>query len=108
VEARCGMSMPVKQVTGTTCRTRLQDSAVQLQAQAKRADSLAHNCANGLAQQHQETEQVATAINEMAATTQEVAGNVALAAEATQQASRLSMHGRDVTAETRKAIQHLS
>ncbi|EXF47112.1 aerotaxis receptor Aer-2 [Pseudomonas sp. BAY1663] len=108
VEAQLEMAMLSQQAHLKTCLTRLQDSAVQLQAQAKRADSLAHNCANGLAQQHQETEQVATAINEMAATTQEVAGNVALAAEATQQASRLSMHGRDVTAETRKAIQHLS
>ena len=91
-----------------TCLTRLQDTAVQLQGQAKQADSLAQNCANGLAQQHQETEQVATAINEMAATTQEVASNVALAADATREASRLTVHGREVTADTRKAIQQLS
>ena len=51
---------------------------------------------------------MATAINEMAATTQEVASNVALAADATREASRLTVHGREVTAETRKAIQQLS
>ena len=108
VEGQLEMAMHSQQAHLKTCLTRLQDSAVQLQAQAKRADSLAQNCANGLAQQNQETEQVAAAINEMAATTQEVAGNVALAAEATREASRLTVHGRDVTAETRHAIQQLS
>ncbi|MCW3148218.1 methyl-accepting chemotaxis protein [Stutzerimonas stutzeri] len=108
VEAQLEMAMLSQQAHLKTCLTRLQDSAVQLQEQAKKADALAHNCSNGLEQQHHETEQVATAINEMAATTQEVASNVALAAEATQQASRLTVHGRDVTAETRKAIQQLA
>lgn len=83
VEAQLEMAILSQQAHLRTCLTRLQDSAVQLQEQAKKADSLAHSCSNGLAQQHQETEQVATAINQMAATTQEVAANVALAAEAT-------------------------
>jgi len=108
VEAQLEMAMLSQQAHLKTCLTRLQDTAVHLQGQAKQADSLAQNCANGLVQQHQETEQVATAINEMAATTQEVASNVALAAEATREASRLTVHGREVTAETRKAIQQLS
>jgi len=108
VEAQLEMAMLSQHAHLKTCLTRLQDMAVQLQGQAKQADSLAQNCANGLVQQHQETEQVATAINEMAATTQEVAGNVALAADATREASRLTDQGRAVTAETRKAIQQLS
>ncbi|MDI9726964.1 methyl-accepting chemotaxis protein [Stutzerimonas stutzeri] len=108
VEAQLEMAMLSQQAHLKTCLTRLQDTAVQLQGQAKEADTLAQNCANGLVQQHQETEQVATAINEMAATTQEVASNVALAADATREASRLTVHGREVTAETRKAIQQLS
>jgi len=108
VEAQLEMAMLSQQAHLKTCLTRLQDTAVQLQGQAKQADTLAQNCANGLAQQHQETEQVATAINEMAATTQEVASNVALAADATREASRLTVHGREVTADTRKAIQQLS
>ncbi|MCQ4295064.1 methyl-accepting chemotaxis protein [Pseudomonas stutzeri] len=107
-EAQLEMAMLSQQAHLKTCLTRLQDTAVQLQGQAKEADSLAQNCANGLVQQQQETEQVATAINEMAATTQEVAGNVALAADATREASRLTVRGREVTAETRKAIQQLS
>ncbi len=108
VEAQLEMAMLSQHAHLKTCLTRLQDMAVQLQGQAKQADSLAQNCANGLVQQHQETEQVATAINEMAATTQEVAGNVALAADATREASRLTDQGRTVTAETREAIQQLS
>ena len=108
VEAQLEMAMLSQQAHLKTCLTRLQDTAVQLQGQAKEADTLAQNCANGLVQQHQDTEQVATAINEMAATTQEVASNVALATDATREASRLTVHGREVTGETRKAIQQLS
>ncbi|MCF7203422.1 methyl-accepting chemotaxis protein [Pseudomonas sp. JM10B5a] len=107
-EARLEMAMLSQQAHLKTCLTRLQDSAVQLQGQARQTDTLAQNCSGGLAHQHQETEQVATAVNQMAATTQEVAGNVALAAEATQQATRLTVRGRSVTAETRKAIERLS
>src|SRR5690606_38479805 len=91
-----------------TCLTRLQDSAVQLQQQAKRADELAHSCSDGLARQHHETEQAATAINQMAATTQEVASNVALAADATEQANQLATEGQEIGAQTRKAIELLA
>ncbi|MBK3747859.1 methyl-accepting chemotaxis protein [Stutzerimonas balearica] len=108
VEAQLEMAMLSQQAHLKTCLTRLQDSAVQLQGQAGRTDTLAQSCSDGLAHQHQETEQVATAVNQMAATTQEVAGNVALAAEATQQATDLTVRGRDVTGETRKAIERLS
>ena len=37
-----------------------------------------------------------------------MASNVALATDATREASRLTVHGREVTGETRKAIQQLS
>jgi aerotaxis receptor len=108
VEAQLEMAMLSESARLKTCLTRLQDSAVHLQEQAKRAESLAHNCSSGLARQHHETAQVATAINEMAATTQEVASNVAMAADATQQANRLAAHGRDISAATRQAIEALA
>ncbi|WP_284142022.1 methyl-accepting chemotaxis protein, partial [Escherichia coli] len=41
----------------------------------------------------------------MAATTQEVANNVQLTADATQKANELTSRGRDIAAETRNAIQ---
>ncbi|WP_448671870.1 methyl-accepting chemotaxis protein, partial [Escherichia coli] len=44
----------------------------------------------------------------MAATTQEVANNVQLTADATQKANELTSRGRDIAAETRNAIQRLS
>ena len=108
IEAQLEMAMLSDRAHLKTCLTRLQDSAVQLEAQARQSDALARSFSNGLAQQHQETEQVATAINEMAATTQEVAGNVALAAEATQQANQLTEQGRNVATQTREAIQRLA
>lgn len=108
VEARLEMAMLSEHARLKTCLTRLQDSAIQLQQQAKRADELAHSCSDGLARQNHETEQVATAINQMAATTQEVASNVALAAGATEEASRLTTQGREISAQTRKAIELLA
>ena len=108
VEARLEMAMLSEHARLKTCLTRLQDSAVQLQQQAKRADELAHSCTDGLARQQHETEPVATAINQMAATTQEVAGNVALTAEATEQASQLTAQGQEISAQTRKAIELLA
>ncbi|MBA1264498.1 methyl-accepting chemotaxis protein [Stutzerimonas stutzeri] len=107
-EARLEMAMLSEQARLKTCLTRLQDSAVQLQQQAKRAEELAQSSSGGLARQHHETEQVATAINQMAATTQEVAGNVALAADATGQANRLTTQGREISAQTRQAIELLA
>lgn len=108
VEAQLEMAMLSEHARLKTCLTRLQDSAVQLQQQAKRADELAHSCSDGLARQHHETEQVATAINQMAATTQEVASNVALAADATEQANQLATEGQEIGAQTRKAIELLA
>lgn len=107
-EARLEMAMLSEQARLKTCLTRLLDSAVQLEQQAKRAEELASSSSGGLAKQHHETSQVATAINQMAATTQEVASNVALAADATGQASRLTSQGREISAQTRQAIELLA
>lgn len=107
-EARLEMAMLSQDARLKTCLTRLQDTAEQLTQQAREADKLAHNSSNGLERQRQETEQVATAVNEMAATTLEVASNVARTAIATQEANRLTGEGRTIAAETREAIQRLS
>ncbi|MGE8499633.1 MAG: methyl-accepting chemotaxis protein [Pseudomonas sp.] len=107
-QGRLEMSILSQEARLKTCLTRLQDSAESLTAQAKQADVLAHNSSAGLDRQRQETEQVATAVNEMAATTLEVASNVARTAIATQEANRLTSEGRTIAAETREAIQRLS
>ena len=107
-QGRLEMAMLSQEARLKTCLTRLQDSAEHLAQQAKQADALAHNSSAGLDRQRQETEQVATAVNEMAATTLEVASNVARTAIATQEANRLTGEGRSIAAETREAIQRLS
>ena len=107
-QGRLEMSILGQEARLKTCLTRLQDSAENLAKQAKQADTLAHSSSAGLDRQRQETEQVATAVNQMAATTLEVASNVARTAIATQEANRLTSEGRAITAETRAAIQRLS
>jgi len=107
-QGRLEMAMLSQEARLKTCLTRLQDSAENLAQQAQKADALAHNSSAGLDRQRQETEQVATAVNEMAATTLEVASNVARTAIATQEANRLTSEGRSIAAETREAIQRLS
>ncbi|PZW69868.1 methyl-accepting chemotaxis sensory transducer with Pas/Pac sensor [Pseudomonas sp. URMO17WK12:I1] len=108
VEGRLELSILSQEARLKTCLTRLQDSAENLAKQAVQADVLAHNSSTGLQRQREETDQVATAINEMAATTLEVANNVARTAIATQEANRLTQEGRTIASETREAIQRLS
>ncbi|XXF07307.1 methyl-accepting chemotaxis protein [Pseudomonas sp. D1-3] len=108
VEGRLELSILSQEARLKTCLTRLQDSAENLAKQAKQADLLAHNSSAGLQRQREETDQVATAVNEMAATTLEVANNVARTAIATQEANRLTQQGRGIASETREAIQRLS
>ncbi|SHL80805.1 methyl-accepting chemotaxis protein [Phytopseudomonas punonensis] len=108
VEGRLELSLLSQEARLKTCLTRLQDSAENLTKQAKQADVLAHNSSAGLQRQREETDQVATAVNEMAATTLEVANNVARTAIATQEANRLTQQGRTIASETREAIQRLS
>ncbi|MFS2159371.1 PAS domain-containing methyl-accepting chemotaxis protein [Pseudomonas sp. Pseusp122] len=107
-QARLEMSILSQEARLKTCLTRLQDTAEQLNGQARTSNSLAHSSSTGLERQRVETEQVATAINQMAATTQEVANHVQRTADATQQANELTRRGRDIASETREAIQRLS
>jgi aerotaxis receptor len=107
-QARLEMSILSQQARLKTCLTRLQDTAEQLNGQARTSNSLANASSSGLERQRVETEQVATAINQMAATTQEVANHVQRTADATQQANELTRRGRDIAGETREAIQRLS
>ncbi|RAU41545.1 MULTISPECIES: PAS domain-containing methyl-accepting chemotaxis protein [unclassified Pseudomonas] len=107
-QARLEMSILSQEARLKTCLTRLQDTAEHLNAQARQSDSLAQASSSGLERQRVETEQVATAINQMASTTQEVASHVQRTADATQQANELTRRGRDIASETREAIQRLS
>ncbi|SDU09258.1 methyl-accepting chemotaxis protein [Halopseudomonas salegens] len=102
------MALLSQQARLQTSLTRLLDSAGQLRSQATEASQLALDSSHGLNQQRQETEQVATAVNEMAAATQEVSGNVQRTAESTRHASALASQGKEVAQATRQAIEQLA
>ena len=108
LNARIEMTLIAHDAHLHTCLTRVQDSAHQLGLQAAEADALAQGSSIGLERQRQETDLIATAINEMAATTQEVAANVMHTADATANATQLLGQGRAITAQTRTAIEKLS
>ncbi|GAA6131544.1 methyl-accepting chemotaxis protein [Halopseudomonas sabulinigri] len=102
------MAIHSQQARLQTCLTRLADSAEQLKRQAGEASQLASQSSTGLAQQRNETDLVAAAINEMAAATQEVSGNVQSTATATRDASELALHGKNVATKARESIENLS
>jgi aerotaxis receptor len=108
VQGQLEMSMLSQDARLKTCLTRLQDTAEQLSGQARQADTLAHESSEGLDRQKAETQQVATAVNQMASTTLEVANHVQRTADATQQANQLTRRGRNIAGETREAIERLS
>lgn len=106
-EAQLELAMLSEQAHLRTCLTRLQDSAEQVQKQAKEADQLAKNCSDSIDQQRLEIDLVATAINEMTATTQEVASNVSATAHSAREALRLTEQGKQLAEETRHVTQQL-
>jgi methyl-accepting chemotaxis protein len=71
-------------------------------------DSLSEQTSLGLTRQQAETEQVATAMNEMTATVQEVARNASSAAEAARHADQDAKNGNDVVMQTIHALDGLS
>ncbi len=71
-------------------------------------DSLSEQTSLGLTRQQAETEQVATAMNEMTATVQEVARNAVSAAEAARNADKDAKNGNDVVMRTIAALDGLS
>jgi aerotaxis receptor len=74
-------------------------------AQLARASNSTHGL---MAQQHQETDMVATAMSEMSATVAEVATNTSAAADAAHQASQDAREGRTVVRESVNGIRQLA
>jgi methyl-accepting chemotaxis protein len=70
--------------------------------------NLASHTAGGLGRQQSETEQVATAMNQMTATVQEVARNAVNAAEAAKSADQDAHAGNGVVSNTISALNNLS
>ncbi len=82
----------------------LQGCAGQLASAAEETSVVTSQTREGIIQQKSETEQVATAINEMNATVHDVAHNAVHAAEATREADQSSVEGKAVVDKTVDAI----
>ncbi len=73
-----------------------------------RLTQISNDTTDNLSQQQQETEQVATAMNEMVATVQEVARNVSDAADAANAANREAANGKQIVVNSIKEINALA
>ncbi|MFM4710494.1 methyl-accepting chemotaxis protein [Aeromonas veronii] len=77
------------------------ESATEIEARTCRSQEV-------IADQQGETHQVATAIKELAATSQDMAGNALQAARMTQEAQNVVGQGEDVVERTIRAIDHIN
>ncbi len=86
----------------------LKNTSVQLSSSATEVSAITEESNQQVARQESETELVATAINEMAATVQEVANHANNAATATQEADQEARQGQRIVTSTVDAIDALS
>ncbi|EIC20245.1 methyl-accepting chemotaxis protein [Thiorhodovibrio frisius] len=84
------------------------DTARELSSSSDELRTVTDETVRGVGDQHAQTDQVATAMNEMAATVAEVARNAAAAAEATGSADREAREGHRVVQGTMSAIESLA
>ncbi|MCG5500942.1 methyl-accepting chemotaxis protein [Ectothiorhodospira lacustris] len=87
---------------------RVADAATRLATQADHMVSTVQAASGQILRQQAETDQVATAVNQMAASVQEVAHNARSTAEAADRADGNSTHGGQVVASTEDSIRHLA
>ncbi len=91
----------------TTIRS-VTDASSQLAAAAEELSATSFTGTQNVIKEKQQLELVATAMNEMASTAQEVAHNADNAATGTQQADQQAAEGRTVVSQTMKAINSLA
>lgn len=82
-------------------------SSAQIAASAEQLSLITDQNKHSIQHQQSNTQQVATAINQMAATVQEVASHAAAAAQATQKANAEAGKGADVVQSNQKSIKQL-
>ena len=83
-------------------------STAQLASAAEEMSAVTEQTSQGVKQQQTETDQIATAMNEMSATVQDVARNAAAAAQAARQADEQASDGKQVVTQTIEAIDTLA
>jgi methyl-accepting chemotaxis protein len=84
------------------------ESTGQLASSAEQMSRITDETRAGVARQQSETEQVATAMNQMVATSQDMVDNAGMAAEATAKADAEAQQGRRVVAQTMTDIEGLA
>ncbi|MBC3195597.1 methyl-accepting chemotaxis protein [Pseudomonas poae] len=87
---------------------RISGSATQLASAAEELNAVTDESARGLAQQDNEIEQAATAVNEMTSAVEEVARNAVSTSDASKNATASAGDGRDLVHETVNAIERMS
>lgn len=90
-----------------TFLSRVEDYTRQLEVQAKQGAELSEASLAQLERQRAETDQIAAAINEMTAASQEVASNVARTAEASRIANEQAEKGMGVVSHVRESMDML-
>lgn len=102
------MALHSQQAQLLTCITRVADSTQQLRYQARDLSQLSRSSSEQLDRQRSETDLVATAVNQMAAATQEVTSNVHRAADAANNAHQQAEQGKKLAGQARQSIEMLS
>ncbi|MFC6475988.1 methyl-accepting chemotaxis protein [Pseudomonas asuensis] len=86
----------------------INDSAHQLSSAAEEMNAVMDESTRGLQRQNDEIEQAATAVNEMTAAVEDVAGNAVSTSEASRAASQSAAQGRTQLTEAINSIQALT
>ncbi|MFZ2207601.1 MAG: methyl-accepting chemotaxis protein [Porticoccaceae bacterium] len=106
--AAAGRAFNAMMVKVRTVFGQITAAAVQLGAAAEELATVSQQTSRGMDRQQGETDQLATAMNEMTATVQEVARNAGVAAGGTTEADALAGSGRDTVDGAVVAIEALS
>jgi len=88
--------------------SKIADTAVALSSAMEEMSAIAKETKSNIEHQQTETDQVATAMNEMTSTVQEVAGNIANTAKAAEEAHTETSSGERVVGHAIEAMQQLS
>lgn len=91
-----------------TVLTRLEDAALTASRESAQAHQLSRSTLSVISSQQQETEQTATAMNQMTHTIAEVSHNVQLTSTEATNANQLTAQGQAVAIQTRTAIENLA
>jgi len=86
----------------------ISDSSGLLASAAEQMSSITQDSSQGIQRQTLETEQAATAVNQMTAAIEEVARNAVSASESTQASERSAQTGQDCVSQTINALERLS